>query len=79
MITYGANEKHQSMSDRRPPRSPGRFKEREVARALRATRLAGETPTSVEVDPTTGKISVMLAKPGAEAAADTNEWDEVGQ
>ena len=46
------------------PRSVNRFHEREVARALRAARKAGECPDRVEIDPATGRISVIIAKAG---------------
>src|SRR5262249_28529723 len=63
------------MSDKNR-RGVNRFHEREVARALRATRAAGENIDRIEIDPTTGKIAVVVLKPGSEAAADKNEWDE---
>ena len=50
-----------------PPRSRSRFLETELARAVRAARAAGGE--RVEVDPLTGKISVIVGKP-AEAVAD---------
>ena len=50
---------------------------REVTRALKATRLAGERPERVEIDPKTGKIVVILAEVGE--AATSNEWDEDGE
>src|SRR5262245_1601018 len=57
-------------------RTTNRFSQREVARALKAARLAGERPDRVEIDPKTGKIAVILAKSG-EAAAEPNEWDDI--
>jgi hypothetical protein len=45
-------------------RSTNRFHERELARAIRAARKAGESEARVEVDPHTGKITIVLAKPG---------------
>ena len=39
---------------RMSPRSTNRFNSREVARALKAARLAGERPERVEIDPATG-------------------------
>jgi hypothetical protein len=51
------------------PRSANRFNEREVARAIRAARKAGESEARVEIDPGTGKITVFLAKPGEAEAA----------
>ena len=55
-----------------PKRNRNRFRESELARAVRAARDAGGE--RVEVDPTTGKITVIVGKPG-EAAASPNEWD----
>ena len=46
-----------------PHRSANRFNQREVARALKAARLAGETVDRVEIDPRSGKITVVIAKP----------------
>ena len=51
-------------------RGLNRFRERELARALRAAKRAGGE--RVEIDPATGKISVLL---GCEAGAATNPWD----
>jgi hypothetical protein len=54
-------------------RGASRFRERELARALRAAkRVGGER---VELDPAAGKISVVLGK--ANEATDANPWDEV--
>jgi hypothetical protein len=44
-------------------RSTNRFHERELARALRAAKKSGTPFDGVEVDPATGKISVIIAKP----------------
>jgi hypothetical protein len=61
-------------------RSVNRFHQREVSRALRAVHDSGTAVDRVEIDPSTGKISVILAKPGGEAATATaNEWDEDGK
>jgi hypothetical protein len=56
------------ISPRMSHRSTNRFNQREVARALRAARLAGERPERVEIDPATGRISVIIAKAGEGAA-----------
>jgi hypothetical protein len=63
------------------PRSQNRFSQREVARALKAARLAGERPERVEIDPATGRITVIIAQPGdaPSAVATTNEWDDVAK
>ena len=59
-------------------RTANRFHQREVSRALRAVRDSGTPVDRVEIDPTTGKISVILAKPGEAANTDSkNPWDEV--
>lgn len=55
-----------------------RFNQREVARALRAVRAAGEVPKGFEIDPTTGRITVIITQPSdAPATSEPNEWDEV--
>jgi hypothetical protein len=47
----------------RTPRTPNRFRERELARAVRAAKSAGGE--RVEIDPATGKITVIVGgKPG---------------
>src|SRR5262245_45613772 len=61
----------------RPPRTENRFRERELARAVRAAKAAGGE--RVEVDPESGKITVIIAKgaPGAETqAAGAKAWDD---
>jgi hypothetical protein len=50
------------------PRSQNRFNSREVARALKVARLAGERPERVEIDPATGRITVIIARAGEGAA-----------
>jgi len=57
------------------PRGVNRFNQREVTRAVRALRLAGESVDRVEITPRSGKISLVLGKP-AEASGN-NSWDEV--
>jgi hypothetical protein len=47
------------------------FKDRDIKRVIRAARAAGLDPTSVEVDPKTGKIKVMGNK-AATADQQTN-------
>ena len=46
-------------------RTANRFHERELARALRAAKKSGTAIDRVEVDPATGKISVIIAQPNA--------------
>jgi hypothetical protein len=50
-------------------RTRGRFRETEFARASRVAKAIGAE--RVEVDPTTGKISVILAKGGEADAAES--------
>ena len=60
----------------RPPRTAARFREREVARATRAVRLAGEIPTGVEIDPATGRITVTIARPDQDPTPGVEAWDK---
>jgi hypothetical protein len=53
------------------PRARNRFREAELARALRAAKSAGGE--RVEIDPTTGKISVVI---GGQSSTTRNELDE---
>ena len=57
-------------------RSVNRFNQREVARALKAARLAGERPDRVEIDPATGRITVIIAKTSNYNAKTGNEVEE---
>lgn len=58
----------------RPPRTETRFRFRELARAVKAAKAEGGE--RVEVDPISGKITVIIgnaAAPAAAAAADASE------
>ena len=44
-------------------------------RALKAARLAGERPERVEIDPATGRITVIIAKT---RCADCTNYERVG-
>jgi hypothetical protein len=57
-------------------RTANRFNQREVSRAVRAVAETGAAVDRVEIDPTSGKISVILAKPGGAKTA-IPSWDEV--
>jgi hypothetical protein len=57
----------------RLPRTENRFRQREVARALRAAEDAGKDVERVEIDPQTGRIFLIFAKSGENS--DT-AWDE---
>ena len=56
------------MSEDTPRRSANRFNQREIARAVRAVRDTGEAVERVDIDPASGRISVILAKPGTAQA-----------
>jgi hypothetical protein len=61
-----------------PPRRESRFRESELARAVRAAKAAGGE--RVDIDPKTGRISVILTKPGGEIqASDFDLWKEKRQ
>ena len=57
-------------------RSVNRFHERELARALRAAKKSGTPIDRVEVDPATGRISVVIAKPSEVPTPTASAWDE---
>jgi hypothetical protein len=58
-------------------RSTNRFHERELARALRAAAKSGTAIDRVDVDPATGKISVIIAKPAdGDKAKTSNEVED---
>jgi hypothetical protein len=50
------------------PCTPSRFRQRELARAVRAARAAGGE--RVEVDPNTGKITVVIGGKATEGSTD---------
>jgi hypothetical protein len=54
-----------------PARSRNRFLETELARAVRAAKAAGGE--RVEVDPTTGKITVIIGEHAESETKDTPE------
>jgi hypothetical protein len=60
-------------TDLKKYRGPARFKRTEATRAVRATLAAGLPVERVEVDPGTGRISVIVGKPGA-AVDDLDAW-----
>jgi len=49
------------------------FKQADITRAANATARAGLAVARVEVDPATGKISVIVGKPDNESFCDTPE------
>jgi hypothetical protein len=65
-------------SKNNPNRKPLPFKHREIARAVRSVQSTGLPIAGVEVDPRTGKITVMTGPttPG-DNNKNRNPWDEV--
>ena len=62
---------------RKSGRGTNRFNQRELSRAIKAVTRAGATLDHVEVDPATGRIIVILAKPSeAENAAGAKAWND---
>jgi hypothetical protein len=61
--------------NRKPRRSENRFRERELARAVRAANAGGAE--RIELDPASGIITVILPGKSGEAASGKNPWDEV--
>jgi hypothetical protein len=61
---------------KRAPRTANRFNQREVARAMRAVTDTGAAVERVEVDPASGKISVILKNKDAPPTDDDepNPW-----
>jgi hypothetical protein len=56
----------------RPPRTENRFRERELARAVKAAKAAGGE--RVEVDPASGKITVFIDKDDAATETKANPF-----
>jgi hypothetical protein len=63
------------MSGPRPrsPRTENRFRERELARAVKAAKAAGGE--RVEVDPASGRITVIVGK-GVASEAGAKAWED---
>jgi len=58
------------MMNRNPkPRKPGRFRQREAARLMRAAVDAGVPVSRIELDDN-GKVSLIVGKPGDAPAGD---------
>lgn len=57
------------------PRAPTTFRQRDIAAAIKAARAAGCTVSRVEIDPITGRITIMMGAPGEpEKASDLDKW-----
>jgi hypothetical protein len=55
------------------PRAPT-FKQRDVAAAIKAARAAGCVVNRIEIDPITGKISVVMGTGEIKEASDLDKW-----
>jgi ABC-type proline/glycine betaine transport system ATPase subunit len=53
------------------------FKQGDVAKAIKGATSAGLSVKRVEIDPATGKITVVAGMPESEKATPANEWDIV--
>lgn len=51
------------------PRAAARFRQADLARAIRAATACGLTIGRVEIDPMTGRIMIETKEPGAPAPA----------
>jgi hypothetical protein len=76
MARKAARKPAHKSAPRRKPRSPLLFKRRDMARAMRSAKDAELPLDRIEVDPVTGRFSMIFSKPGDEAAGECNEWDE---
>jgi hypothetical protein len=57
-------------------RGPNRFLKSEAARLIKAAKAAGAKKIKVEVEPATGKITLLLDQEEAAGTVEHNEWDE---
>jgi hypothetical protein len=59
---------------KRRTRGPARFKKTDATRAVKAALGAGLSVSRAEIDPHTGKISVVVGEPAS--TTDPHPWDE---
>lgn len=59
----------------RKPRGPARFREKDVARAIRGAQKAKIPIAAVRIEPD-GNILVIFGTPEPVAVSDRNEWDD---
>jgi hypothetical protein len=57
-------------------RGPNRINQREITRTIRGIERAGFMPGQVEIDLPSGRVSIVVTKPGG-VPASGNPWDEV--
>jgi hypothetical protein len=63
-------------SKNNPNRKPLPFRQREVARAIKSVRSCGLPITAVDIDPRTGKITVVTGSPTTGDDSKSNPWDK---
>jgi hypothetical protein len=56
------------------PRSPCSFRETDVRRAIKAARSSGLDIARLEIEPVTGKISIMTSSSSGAEKADLDGW-----
>jgi hypothetical protein len=56
-----------------------RFLNSEVSRAVRAVEKAGKTVKRVEIDPVTGKITLLFGSPDGEVTNGASLTEEIGR
>jgi hypothetical protein len=78
MVAKTSSQRDDTLKSGRPdrfkgqPRSPARFKEREVARAVRAAKRAGGVKrVELALD---GHINIILEGPATQAGNELEEW-----
>lgn len=68
------NPQNPQQPPKQRPRSLSRFKRSETSRLLRSALDAGLPVRGVEVDPVTGKITVLVGKPDETVEPDVEKW-----
>lgn len=57
------------------PRTPNRFREREISRAMRAAHASGMPVKEITIDPLTGRIAIVVGDPAvAQTGTDLDNW-----
>jgi hypothetical protein len=81
-VAHPANSKDAKIMPRRPgtqnnpDRRPLSFRQREVARAIRSVQATGLPISGVDIDPRTGKITIMTGPPTGGDVSKNNPWDK---
>jgi len=58
-------------------RGPCKFTQRDLTRAVKAMKAARCEVARAEIEPTTGKIVLVVGKPQDAEGKGTNEWDAI--